>query len=202
MRAPKPPTPRPPAPRPPAPNSAATISAVPRIPPALGAVLRPLPLLPLQPLLAALARRLRDRHPGLFERLGVHAAKRFGLAPTDLPFAFVLEPRPAHPSVTAVRRLPPGLDVRVAGPLAALLGMVDGSLDGDALFFSRDLEVAGDMEALLALRNAVDDAGIDLPGTALSLLGPLAGPAGQALQHGIARLRPRRRSAPGAAAWS
>ena len=190
----------------PAPTPTATRATVPRLPPALVAALRPLPLLPLQPLLAALARRLRDRHPALLERLGGHAGKRFGLDPTDLPFAFVLEPRAARPAVTAVRRLPAGLDVRVAGPLAALLGMVDGSLDGDALFFSRDIVVDGDMEALLALRNAVDDAGIDLAGTALSLLGPLlgplAGPAGRVLRHGLARLRPRHVLRPEGASWS
>lgn len=175
---------------------------VPPIPAPLAAVLRPLPLLPLQPVLAVLAIRIRDRHPGLFERLGPHAAKRFGLDPTDLPFAFLLEPRPAAPSVTAVRHLPRDVDVRVAGPLAALLGMVDGSLDGDALFFSRCLRVEGDMEALLALRNAIDDARIDLRQVALSMLGPLAGPFDRIARRARAasnRLRGPRREA---GSWS
>ncbi len=35
--------------------------------------------------------------------------------------------------------------------------MIDGSLDGDALFFSRALRVTGDTEAVVALRNALDD---------------------------------------------
>lgn len=42
--------------------------------------------------------------------------------------------------------------------------MVHGALDGDALFFSRDILIEGDTEAVLALRNAVDDAEIDLAG--------------------------------------
>jgi predicted lipid carrier protein YhbT len=41
--------------------------------------------------------------------------------------------------------------------------MIHGSCDGDALFFSRDLSIEGDTEAVLALRNALDDAEIDLP---------------------------------------
>jgi predicted lipid carrier protein YhbT len=158
-------------------------SVVPQVPAPVAAALRPLPLLLLRPPLAMLAVRIRDRHPELFERLGPHAAKRFGLDPTDLPFAFVLEPRPAAPSVTPVRRLPRDLDVRIAGPLGALLGMVDGAFDGDALFFSRSLQVEGDMEALLALRNAVDDACIDLRWIALSPLGPAADPLDRAFRR-------------------
>ena len=35
--------------------------------------------------------------------------------------------------------------------------MVDGQLDGDALFFTRKLVVEGDTEAVVCLRNAIDD---------------------------------------------
>jgi predicted lipid carrier protein YhbT len=176
--------------------------AVSQVPALVAAILRPLPLLPLQPLLAVLTSRIRDRHPSIFERLGPHASKRFGLDPTDLPFAFVLEPRPAAPRVAVVRQLPEGLDVRIAGPLAALLGMVDGTFDGDALFFSRCLHVEGDMEALLALRNAVDDADVDLRQIVLSMLGPIAGPLERLRYRALAapgRLRGRRREA---GSWS
>lgn len=38
-----------------------------------------------------------------------------------------------------------------------LLGMIDGRYDGDALFFTRDLCVEGDTEAVVCLRNALDD---------------------------------------------
>ncbi len=40
--------------------------------------------------------------------------------------------------------------------------MMHGTLDGDALFFSRDLAVEGDTSSVLALRNAIDDAELDL----------------------------------------
>jgi O2-independent ubiquinone biosynthesis accessory factor UbiT len=57
--------------------------------------------------------------------------------------------------------LPTTLDP-LAGGLAALLGLVYGAFDGDALFFSRDLVVEGDTGAMLALRNAIDNAEFDL----------------------------------------
>lgn len=132
------------------------------LPPVLSLAMRPLPLFPLQPLLAIFVGRVRARHPGIFSRLGEHAQKRFGLDPTDLPFAFVLEPRPSRPAAIATRQLPSNLDARISGPLRALLGLVSGELDGDALFFSRELHIEGDMEAVLALRNAIDSIGVDL----------------------------------------
>ncbi|WP_407642371.1 ubiquinone anaerobic biosynthesis accessory factor UbiT [Aliiroseovarius halocynthiae] len=73
---------------------------------------------------------------------------------------------------------------RIAGPLAALLGLVHGAFDGDALFFSRDLVIEGETAATLALRNAVDDAELDLSQEMLRLSGPLAEP----LQHALAFL--------------
>ena len=38
-----------------------------------------------------------------------------------------------------------------------IVGMIRGRLDGDALFFSRDISVSGDIEATVVLRNALDD---------------------------------------------
>jgi Putative lipid carrier protein len=136
--------------------------------------MRPLPLFPLQPLLAAVISSVLKRHPDIFDRLGDYAGKTFGLNPTDLPFAFVLELRSGQPAAHAVRELPEMLDARISGPMAALVGLLDGSYDGDALFFSRDLVVEGDVEATLALRNAVDDAQIDLAGEIASQLGPFS----------------------------
>jgi len=137
---------------------------------ALGAI--PLPVIRrlLEPLIGTVARR----HPSLFDRLGQYAATTFLIDPTDLPFAFRLSPRPGAPRIEAVRK-PVGepWDARIAGPLAALLGMVHGALDGDALFFSRDLAIEGSTEAILALRNAIDDAEIDLLAEASAALGPV-----------------------------
>lgn len=175
---------------------APTASASGRLPSLLQAALRPLPLAPLDPLLALILRAVLRRHPAIFDRLGEHAHKRFGLRPTDLPFALVLAPRPDSPRISAVRALPPrGLDARISGPLQALVALAEGQVDGDALFFSRTLVVEGDMEAVLALRNAMDGEGLDLVRDAAAALGPLApfaerlGTSGRRLLDRMARPR-------------
>lgn len=113
----------------------------------------------------------------MFERLGVHANRCFGIDPTDMPFAFELRPLKVRPRISVVRQLPQtGIDARVSGPLLAILGPASGTLDGDALFFSRDLVIEGDVAAVVALRNALDDAGVDLVGLAAQCLGPLGLP--------------------------
>lgn len=167
-----------------------TMSSVPTFPPLVSRSIRLLPLTPLQPALALVLRSLVVRHPRIFERLGDHAGKRFGIEPTDLPFAFVLEPRPQAPRIVAVRKLPRDIAVRIAGPLIGLLGLVDGSYDGDALFFSRDLIIEGDVEAVVALRNAIDSEDVDLVADAAALLGPLAPFGRLLLGHAQSRLRP------------
>jgi predicted lipid carrier protein YhbT len=57
--------------------------------------------------------------------------------------------------------------------------MLHGTEDGDALFFSGDLEISGDTGAVLALRNALDDAELDLT----EELAALAGGAGPLLRQ-------------------
>ncbi|WP_374547206.1 SCP2 domain-containing protein [Rhodoblastus sp.] len=150
-----------------------SMNAIPLFPSAGAAALRLAPLTPLSFVAARLAGSLGRRHPALFARLGAQAGKIFLIDPTDLPLAFQLSPRPEAPRLEAVRREAAGAwDARVAGPLAALIGLVHGAYDGDALFFSRDLVIEGDTEAVLALRNAIDNEEIDLAREAAALLGP------------------------------
>lgn len=167
-------------------------------PPLLSMAMRLLPLAPLQPPLSLLLASIVRRHRGLFTRLGPHARKHFGIDPTDLPFAFLLSPNPDRPRLVAVGDLPQVLDVRISGPLGALIGMVNGELDGDALFFSRDLRVEGDFEAVVALRNAIDDARINMIDEIGSLFGPLGGPVETALRFSLNHLRKLRTEASGA----
>lgn len=142
-----------------------------RLPAPLRAALRPLPLTPLSLALSALTRRLVARHPGMVARLGDYGQARFLIEPTDLPFLLLLTP--ASASVTAHRQ-PPEHDAHLSGPLSAFLAMLHGTRDGDALFFSRDLRIGGDTSAVLALRNAIDDAELDLTEELAGLMGILA----------------------------
>jgi O2-independent ubiquinone biosynthesis accessory factor UbiT len=121
-------------------------------------LLAPVPLVLLQPVFSRIALHVAQSRPELFDRLGCHAGRRFLIDPIDLPLVLVLTPRPELPALTVHRRYErPAHDASIAGRFFNLLDMIDGSLDGDALFFSRALRVAGDTEAVVALRNALDD---------------------------------------------
>jgi predicted lipid carrier protein YhbT len=150
--------------------------SIPLLPAAVGLGLRSLPLAPLALALDAVARSVAHRHGSILTRLGIHAGKRFLLEPIDLPFVLALTPAPPTVAVEHSREAITA-DARIAGPLAALLGLLHGAYDGDALFFSRDLVIEGDIEAVLALRNALDDAELDLVAEAAAVFGPLASPA-------------------------
>ena len=140
------------------------------------------PLALLQPLLGHIATHVAKSHPSLFARLGSHTSKRFLIDPTDLPFVLVLIPDAAKPYLKAYRRYEsPPHNAGIAGTFFDLLDMIAGSLDGDALFFSRDLRITGDTEAIVALRNALDDVDGDIAETILNAFGPLSGPATLAL---------------------
>jgi predicted lipid carrier protein YhbT len=147
-----------------------------------GVMLAPVPLALLQPMFSRIAAHVAKSRPELFNRLGAHAGKRFLIDPTDLPFVLVLTPLPERPLLAAHRRHERlAYAAAIAGTFFNLLDMIDGSLDGDALFFSRDLRVSGDTEAVVALRNALDDfEGSALDSVAASF-GPLSGPASAAL---------------------
>ncbi|MEO3431417.1 SCP2 sterol-binding domain-containing protein [Pelagibius sp. CAU 1746] len=146
--------------------------SIPLLPQPLRIFLQPLPLFPLRFALSRVVARMAVERPAIFRRLGSHADKVYLIDAVDLPFVFRLRPVAARPSIDLCRRsAAEPWDARIAGPLAALLGMIHGSFDGDALFFSRDIVVEGDTEAVLALRNALDDAEIDLLSEAAGLLG-------------------------------
>ncbi len=144
-----------------------------------GLALQPLPPAVLQPFFNAVLRALDRRHPELAERMRAQGEPKIAVEPTDLPFHFLLHFAAEGPSITLFRA--GGRDVAAdtvfRGPFAAFIELVEGDLDGDALFFSRTLGIEGDMEAALALRNAIESAEIDFLRDLTTAFGPLAGPA-------------------------
>ncbi len=151
-----------------------------------GLAMRSLPPVLLQPALDAAMTAIRRRRPGLFDRISCLENPRFLIDPVDLPFAFILVPGPENPSLRALRKIDGDMDAEdatatIRGPLLVLLDLLEGRTDGDAQFFSRDLAIEGDTEAVVALRNAVDGAEVDIVGDVLSLTGPFAQPARRAV---------------------
>jgi predicted lipid carrier protein YhbT len=138
--------------------------------------LAPLPLLFLQPVLDQVVRHIVRKHPELFNRLGSYKDKTFLIDPVNLPFALLLHPDPDRPRLKTVRRHSNLIyDARIAGSFHSLFSMVDGRLDGDALFFTRDLMVDGDTAATVCLRNAIDD----LEGSIVDDVAAMFGPPGR-----------------------
>src|ERR1017187_5382003 len=147
-------------------------------------LLRFLPLPLLQPILTLIGTQVARAQPDVFARLGPHALKSFVIDPTDLPFVLVLKPRPDAPSLSAWRRGDaPHSHACIAGSFLNLFDLIDGSLDGDALFFSRKLRVTGDTEAVVALRNALDDVDGGVVESITKAFGPLSGIAAMTVSH-------------------
>ncbi|MGV6872184.1 ubiquinone anaerobic biosynthesis accessory factor UbiT [Pseudochelatococcus sp. B33] len=156
------------------------------VPTPFSTLMRYVPLPAVRRAAAVMLAQIVRRHEGLFARLGEHRAKRYAFRPTDLPWAFLVEP--ARPAVSVCRGAEhPEADAAVEGPFFMLLALLEGRQDADALFFSRDLTVTGDMEAMLALRNALDDSDIDLPDD----LGAMAGPFAPLVSRAASAVRSR-----------
>lgn len=128
----------------------------------------PLGFLPTTPV-GWLVQRITDgvmrRHPEIGDRLSDFTGKRLLLDPSDLPLAFVLELTGDAPRVEVVTQdHDPASPVHatVRGSLADLVSVVEGRVDGDALFFSRRLCITGEVALVVAIRNAMDGAAIEL----------------------------------------
>lgn len=162
-------------------------------------------------LLNRLSAVLVRRHGAMLERLADFAGATCLVVPEDLPMAFLITLR-APPLAPRLHLVDParmdsaGVNhprATIRADIATLFELLEGRIDGDALFFSRDLVVEGDMAVVVALRNAVDDAGIDLIADATSMLGPFAAPAerlGRSMSSFAAQLHRRFSSTVGRAA--
>ncbi len=121
-------------------------------------ILRPVPLWVYNPVLQAIIRHVARSQPQLFQRLGLHCRKNFLIEPSNLPFVLLLQPDPERLSLRAYRsRKGLNYHIRITGSFLQLLRLLDSRLDSDAAFFARDIVVEGDTEAVVCLRNALDD---------------------------------------------
>lgn len=130
-----------------------------RLPAVVGRLFPAFAGLPFGPMLTVSLRALARRRPALFERLGEHRRERYFIDPVDLAFAFTIVPDGERSVVRTARKGEASTcGVVIRGPLLTLLALLDGTLDGDALFFNRVISISGRTEAVLALRNAIEDA--------------------------------------------
>lgn len=151
----------------------------------LGLVAAPLPDRAAQALLTPLARAIWRRHATAFS--GLERESRILIDPLDLPWCALLRPGREPPGLELVAREgDAGWDAKVRAPVSALIALLEGRADGDALFFSRELTIEGDTAAVVALRNAIEGADIRVIEDVLAPLGPLGGAAGRACRALIA----------------
>lgn len=141
-------------------------------------VLRRLPLSALRPAVDLAVSVLTKRHPELREALSGLGDKAVLIDPTDLPVTFLLRNGPDGLSIRCARAVPvpSPAHASIAGRLEILIGLAEGEIDGDALFFTRDLTVRGDTGVVLTLRNAMERVSLSLVEEIRSIFGPLTTP--------------------------
>lgn len=127
-------------------------------------------LRPLERLASFTLHAVIERHPEIFDRLGSYAACRYLLDIKDTPFVLLLLLK--EQNIHVYRRSEKiRADATIRGNFMTLARLAQGGGDGDALFFSRDITIEGDTEAVLALRNALDNSDLDILRDGIDALG-------------------------------
>ena len=143
----------------------------------LGMTLRPFDPKLFQPILSSLLRMVLRRPPDVLERMEPYADAVICIDPIEMPFVILFHPHPDHPGLRVCRRAEATtVSATVRSSLTTLIALAEGRVDGDALFFSRRLVIEGDTAVVVAFRNAIDGAGLDLIEIVTSALGPLRRP--------------------------
>ncbi|MCJ8323605.1 MAG: SCP2 domain-containing protein [Hyphomicrobiales bacterium] len=141
-------------------------------------LLKPVPLFLLRPIAQHITTKIGKKHPHLFARLGKHTSTRYLIKPTNIPLVALLIPNQQTPTMQIFKpSQTPAHDAVIEGKFLFLLSMLDGTSDGDALFFNRELTIGGDTEAVVCLRNALDD----VEGSVAADIADVFGPAGRTI---------------------
>lgn len=143
-----------------------------------GLALRPMPPKALEPLLGLAMRLVERRHPRLIERLAEMAPARVIIEPRDTHHRFLIDIAEGDKPVRLMlAQEEDEAQATISGRLATLIDLMEGRIDGDSLFFTRELTVTGDTALIVALRNTLDGEEISLLDDVLAFLGPFAEPA-------------------------
>lgn len=119
----------------------------------------PLPLI--QKFLSYSMFAMLKKHPKIFDKISKDNYS-FIIYPYDLPFKFYMEPT-NNPKLIAIHKKEDiTSDAIIKGSLINLLKMLEGKLDGDAAFFSREIIIEGSTQASVALRNAIDGEDVNI----------------------------------------
>ena len=128
-------------------------------------------------------RGLGRTHPKLMANLAALEPAVVHITPLDLPYRFALRIGRSPVTLEVVDHGPNGADAGVAANAATLLELLDGRIDGDTLFFRRDLAICGKSSVIVGLRNVMDREQLCLADEIAALLGPLGAPARAFARH-------------------
>lgn len=126
-------------------------------------------------------RRMGWRHPKLMTNLARLEPALVRLELADAPHIFTLRLGPDPDFQIFTEDAGVMFDACVRGTLAALVDLLEGRVDGDALFFTRDIQITGKTEVIVGLRNTLDREDMDVFSELVSLCGPFETPARLAL---------------------
>lgn len=142
------------------------------------AAMKTIPPALLQRVIDAIMQGMRKNHPRFFQNLARLDDSIVCIKPSDLPYQFILSFGRSTPITLVITQSQNHTNhACVKGKLAALINLLEGRIDSDMLFFSRDIEITGDTSVVVALRNTIDREEINLLNDITSLFGPLAQPA-------------------------
>ena len=150
----------------------------------LAAALSLVPAPVLARMVTLLMRAMRRRHPRLVNAFGRLDPGVMHVAPTDLPHRFAMTFGGGRLDVRVLRAAnPPPPDAAIRGKLAALIDLLEGRIDGDSMFFSRDIAITGSTAVVVAVRNTLDREEIVLRDEIAALFGPLEQPVRKAARR-------------------
>lgn len=124
------------------------------------------------PLFDRILRELARLHPRAFATIGELPEATVLIDPQDQSAVIALTVGPS-PRVRIVERGSMAAAAGIRGPLESLMDLLEGRIDGDALFFRRELKIEGDTELVVAVRNAFDGEDMDLAADIAAAFGPL-----------------------------
>lgn len=127
-----------------------------------GRVNRRLPARPRDAILTHIGRALAKNHPDVLRRLAPYGGRTLVIAIEDMDLELTLTLGTLVSLGVAATTQQRRADAAIRGPWPALLALLEGRADGDALFFSRAIAIEGDTDLVLAIRNAIDGVRIDL----------------------------------------
>ena len=105
-----------------------------------------------------------DKHPRVIKKMSQFSPSRMVLVPLDMPFDFFVEFSNESLQINIIDKntyLGKNL-TKITASIDVFVKMLEGNLDGDALFFSRKLIIEGETTIIVALRNILEAENVNI----------------------------------------